>query len=112
MIRLLVLFLCLSGAARAQTYGIVPLDASTVVTGGTAITALKNGHAIHGGTLITGNTAGMCVDQTQTAGTVTGTPSTTVCVPAATPFYLVPNNHSVSVNSTASSVAIAGWGQN
>ncbi len=112
MIRLFVLFLLLAGSARAQTYSIIPLDASTVVTGGTAITALNVGHALHGGTLATSNAAGMCVDQTQTAGTATGTPSTTVCVPASTPFYLVPNNHSVSVNSTGSGVSIGGWGQN
>ncbi|MDR3533957.1 MAG: hypothetical protein P4L90_25755 [Rhodopila sp.] len=86
---------------------IVPLDASSV-TGAT--TVLTTGHATAGGFLVTANAAGICVDQQTAAGTVTGTPSSTVCVPQNTPFQLVPNSHAVSVNSTASGVAVGGEG--
>ena len=89
---------------------IVPLDISSVTTGGVAVTALSAGHATAGGWIMTANKAGICVDQTTTAGTVTGTPSTTGCVAGNAPFYLVPSSHAVSVNSSASSVSFGGEG--
>ncbi len=91
-------------------FTIIPLDVATVTTGQTAITALVATHASGGGFIITSNTAGICVDQTTTAGYATGSPSTTTCVAANQPYYLVPSGGAVSVNSTASSVALAGWG--
>jgi len=91
---------------------IVPLDVATVTTGGTAVNALAANHATAGGYLVTANAAGLCVDQTTTAGTVTGTPKTTVCVVQNQPYFLIPNTHAVSVNSTASGVALAGMGLN
>lgn len=99
---------CVTSAPGTRT--IIPLDVSTVTTGGTAVTALNAGHATAGGYLITANSAGICVDQSTTAGDVTGTPSTTACVAANVPFYLAPTNNAVSVNSTASSVSFAGEG--
>ena len=89
---------------------VVPLDVGTVATGGTAVTALASGHATAGGFVGTSNAAGICVDQYQTAGTVTGTPSTTWCVYPGQPYALVPSTHAVSVNSTASGVSIVGEG--
>jgi len=89
---------------------VVPLDVGTVATGGTAVTALAAGHATAGGFVGTSNAAGICVDQYQTAGTVTGTPSTTWCVYPGQPYALVPSTHAVSVNSTASGVSIVGEG--
>lgn len=90
---------------------IIPLDVSAIVTGGTAVTALTAGHATAGGIIITANAAGICVDQHTTAGTVTGTPSTTMCVPQNIVFNLVPNSGAVSVNSTAAA-ALGGEGLN
>jgi hypothetical protein len=91
---------------------IIPLDVSVVTTGGTAVTALTAGHAAAGGFIVTNNPAGMCVDQSTTAGTVNGTPSTTVCVLQFESFPLTPNGGAVSVNSTGSGVAISGQGWN
>jgi len=101
------------GGAVTTTPGqrtIVLLDVSTVTTGGTAVTALATGHASAGGFIVTSNAAGLCVDQYQTAGTVTGTPSSTACVAMNVPYQLVPSAHAVSVNSTASGVALGGEG--
>lgn len=96
---------------RPSTRTIVPLDVSAIGTGGTAVTALTAGHATAGGKLVTANAAGLCVDQHGTAGTVTGTPSTTMCVPQNVVFDLVPSAGAVSVNSTAAA-AIGGEGLN
>ena len=98
--------------APGTPYKIIPLTVSTVTTGGTAVTAIAATGARCGGYLVTSNAAGICVDQTTTAGTVTGTPSTTSCVAANTPFYLVPSVNAVSVNSPSSSVNFAGEGLN
>jgi len=98
------------GGTSEGSRTIVALDVSSVTTASTAVTALAAGHATAGGWLVTANAAGICVDQHTTAGTVTGTPSSTACVAANTPYYLVPNTGAVSVNSTASSVAFAGEG--
>lgn len=90
---------------------LVPLDIATVSTGGTAVTALNAGHATAGGSLMTANSAGICVDQiAANAGTVTGTPSSTQCVGQNVLFNLVPSNRAVSVNSTGSNVLFAGQG--
>jgi hypothetical protein len=104
--------LCGGGTVNSKIgpFTIVPLDTATVTTGGVAVTALATGHALAGGFLITSNAAGICVDQATTAGTVTGTPSTTSCVAQGQVFSLVPNSHAVSVNSTASNVSLAGEG--
>ena len=101
-----------TGTLTPGTVTIVPLAVSSVTTGGTAVTALAAGGASAGGFLVTANAAGICVDQTTTAGTVTGTPSTTVCVAQNVPYFLTPNGHAVSVNSSSSSVAFAGQGNN
>jgi DNA-binding beta-propeller fold protein YncE len=93
-----------------QQFIIVPLDVATVATGGTAVTALTAGHATAGGWIMTANAAGICVDQVTTAGTVSGTPSTTGCVGAGVPVPLVASGLPVSVNSTGSGTALAGEG--
>lgn len=90
---------------------VVPLDVSAVTTGATAVTALAAGHATAGGILATANAAGMCIDQHTTAGTVTGTPSTTICVLQNVVFNLIPSTAAVSVNSTAA-IAFGGEGLN
>lgn len=98
--------------APGTPYRIIPLTTSTVTTGGTAVTAIAAPGARCGGYLVTANAAGICVDQATTAGTVTGTPSTTSCVGAGTAFYLVPSVNPVSVNSASSSVNFSGVGLN
>ena len=95
---------------KSSALTIVPLDVSSVTTGGTAVTALNAGHATAGGFIVTANAAGICVDQRTTAGTATGTPSSTTCVAQNQVFNLVPNPGAVSVNSTASSVPFGGEG--
>lgn len=87
---------------------IVPLDVSTVTTGGTAVTALTAGHASAGGFIVTSNVAGICVSQTGAAGSATA--GGTVCVAQNQPYTLVPSAAAVSVNSPASAVAFGGEG--
>jgi len=102
--------ICGQAATKPGGLTIIPLDIATVTTGGTAVTALNAGHAAAGGWLATANSAGICVDQVTTAGTTTGTPSSTGCVAQNVPFYLVPSTHAVSVNSSGSSVSLGGEG--
>jgi len=90
-------------------FTIVPLDISVTGSPG-AVTVLNAGHATAGGTLVTANAAGMCVDEYTTAGTVTGTPSSTICVVQNQAVTLTPTSGAVSVNSTGSAVSIGGTG--
>ena len=87
---------------------IVPLDISSVTTGGTAVSALSAGHATAGGFLVTSNAAGICVNQVGAAGTATS--GNTQCVAQNQAFALVPSAAAVSVNSSASSVTFGGEG--
>lgn len=95
---------CNNGGPRPQQ----SLDIASVTTGGTAVNALAAGNAICGGFIVTANAAGMCVNQKGTA--VTSTTGDTTCVAQNVPFYLIPTSTAVSVNSSASSVALAGYG--
>lgn len=115
--RKLTLFLCLlawpAGAATVTEPGslnVITLDVKTVTTGGTAVNALNPGNAARGGVLVTSNAAGICINLVGTAGTATT--GDTVCVAANQPYYVPPMIGSVSVNSSGSAVAIAGYGLN
>lgn len=115
--RKLALVLCLlAWPAAAVTVtepgslNVITLDIKTVTTGGTAVAALNPGNAARGGYLVTSNAAGICINLVGVAGTVTT--GDTICVAANQPYYLPPMIGSVSVNSTASSVAISGYGLN
>jgi hypothetical protein len=90
---------------------LVPLDIATVTTANTAVTALNAGHASAGGWLVTSAASGICVDQVTTAGTVTGTPSTTACVGQNVPYYIIATPNAVSVNSTVGLTKFAGVGE-
>ena len=90
-------------------FTIVPLDISVTGSPG-AVTVLNAGHATAGGNLVTANASGMCVDENTTAGTVTGTPSSTICVAQNQAVALTPTSGAVSVNSTGSAVRIGGTG--
>ena len=87
---------------------VVALDIASVTTGGVAVNALSATHAARGGYVITAHAAGICVNVLGSAGTAT-TGSTT-CVPSNTPYRIPPTATAVSVNSSASSVLIAGYG--
>lgn len=105
-----------SGGAMAQSCSrpvgppavSIPLDIATVTTSGTAVNALSACHAINGGWIV--STVAICVDQFTTAGTVTGTPSTTVCLQPNQPFYLFPSIKAVSVNANSNAAPLAGQG--
>lgn len=109
-----LILLMLPIAAHAQTscgtitHRTISLDVATVTTGGTPVTAINAGHAVCGGVLVTSNAAGMCVNQNGDAGTATA--GDTICVAQNVPYYVIPSAKAVSVNSTASSVAIGGYG--
>ena len=101
------------GVASNVTPGsmnVVALDIDSVTTGTTAVVALNAGHAVHGGFLITSNSAGICVDSSGDAGAGTATAGNTICVNPNVPYYIPPTTNAISVNSTASSVTFAGNG--
>ena len=85
-----------------------PLDVTTVVTAGTAVTVLNAGHRNAGGLLQTGNAAGFYVNEIGTAGTTVAGGS--IFVQQNQPYAPAPTAGAVSVNATASGVVISGWG--
>lgn len=89
---------------------ITALDVASVTTGGTAVNALSAGHASKGGFLITANAAGICVNVRGTAGTATS--GDTICVVANQSYTIPPTTNAISVNSSASTVTLAGNGLN
>ena len=90
---------------------IVPLDVSTVTTGGTAVTALASGHRTKGGWLQNPPSAviNLCINE---QGTATGTTSagTTTCITPGTVYVLTPAAGAVSVISSDSSHPFSGMG--
>ena len=121
MIRVLLTLLALMALAspsRAATVTvpgpltIVPLDVSTITIASTPVTVLKPGNHAAGGYLITANAAGACFSENGTAGTVTGYVGTvfTTCVAQNQSYQLSASIGPVSANSTASGVALSGYG--
>ena len=87
---------------------VTSLDISTVTTGGTAVNALSAGHASAGGFVVTANAAGICINEVGAAGTASS--GDTACVAQNVPYYLAPTANAISVNSSSSSVTLAGYG--
>jgi cyanophycinase-like exopeptidase len=111
----LAAFLLVPTAGHSQTLSCstvthfpVSLRIASVTTGGTAVAALNAGDAVCGGFIVTANAAGMCVNQNGAAGTASS--GDTVCVAQNVIFPLFPSSGAVSVNSSASTVALAGYG--
>ncbi len=84
-----------------------PLDANTIATGGTAITAIAAGHARRGGVLASAIASGFCYSLVGDAGTATS--GNTICVASGTIVSLPPTTGAVSVNATEAG-SIAGYG--
>ena len=107
-----LLISCLA-APRSMAVGVInsilPLDIAVVTTAGTAVNALAANHAQSGGWVATANVAGICVNVRGVATTTSS--GDTFCV-AQNVIYQLPNTkNAISVNSTASGVAIAGNGR-
>lgn len=100
-------------ATKPGPVTIVPLDVSTVTTGGTAVTALAAGHRTAGGFLQNpiGATVSLCVNE---QGTATGTTSAgaTTCVAPGNSYTLVPAANAVSVITSDSAHPFSGEGLN
>ncbi len=109
-----LLSLAVIGSAQAQTGGItvlLPLDVSTVTTGGTAVTALAAGHRVKGGWLQNPNaaTVNLCINELGTASGTTSSGNTTCIVPGQT-YLLAPSGNAVSVVSSDSAHGFSGYG--
>lgn len=92
-------------------YTIVPLDISTVTTGGTAVYALNGGHRVAGGWIYNPSTAtvNLCISETGVAsGTVSSGPTT--CIAPGVIYNLAPSIAAVSVVSSDSAHAFSGMG--
>ena len=114
---LAVAFLALASPARAATVTtpgpltIVPLDITTVTTGGTAVTALAAGNRTAGGWLFNPveATIKLCINE---AGTASGTTSqgSVTCIAPGTYYTLTPSPGPVSVISSDSAHPFSGMG--
>ncbi len=92
---------------------IVPLDVSTVTTGGTAVTALTAGHRTAGGFLYNpiGATINLCINEQGTASGTTSAGALT-CVQPGQAYNLAPAAGAVSVITSDSSHPFSGYGLN
>lgn len=105
-----------SGGAVIVTPGqrvIVPLDISTVTTGGTAVTALNAGHRTAGGFLFNpvGATIALCINEQGTAsGAASSGPLT--CIQPGQSYTLTPAAGAVSVITSDSTHPFSGQGLN
>lgn len=96
-----------------STRTIVPLDISTVTTGGTAVAALNAGHRAAGGWLQNPTTAtiNLCINEQGTASGTTSAGATTCIMPGQS-YTLTPAAAAVSVISSDSSHPFSGQGYN
>jgi hypothetical protein len=92
---------------------LVPLDAATVTTGGTAVTALAAAHRNKGGWLFNPNSAtvNLCINEIGTASGTTSAGNTTCIVPGQT-YVLAASPNAVSVVSSDSAHPFSGFGWN
>lgn len=121
MIRVLLpclALLALGTPARAATptvpgtLTIVPLDISTVTTGGTAVTALNAGHRSAGGWIQNPgapNTVNLCINERGTAVGSTSAGDTT-CISPGQSYNLTASPGTVSVITSDSSHPFSGYG--
>jgi hypothetical protein len=93
------------------TLQIVPLDISTVTTGGVAVFALNPGNRSAGGWIQNPSTAtvNLCIDE---VGVASGTVSSgnVTCIPPGSTYTVAPSSRPVSVISSDSSHAFSGYG--
>lgn len=92
---------------------LVPLDISTVTTGGTAYTALNAGHRNKGGWIANpiNATIPLCINEIGTASGTTSAGNTTCISPGIT-YGLAPSGNAVSVISADSAHPFSGLGFN
>jgi hypothetical protein len=103
-----------TGATSPATLAPVALDASSVVTGGTAVTASAAGHHNKGGWIQNPSTAtiNLCINEQATASGTTSS-GALVCITPGQNFTMTPSSTTnVSVVSSDSSHAFAGQGYN
>ena len=91
----------------------VPLDISTVTTGGTAVVALAAGHHNKGGWIHNPSTATikLCINEQTTASGTSSSGSTTCILPDQT-YQISPSGGAVSVISSDSAHIFSGQGFN
>lgn len=99
----------LSSGPAAVT--LTPLDAASVVTGGTAVTALAAGHRTAGGWIQNPSTAttNLGINEIGTASGTTSAGNTTFIIPGQT-YQLAPSANAVSVIASDSGHAFSGYG--
>jgi hypothetical protein len=105
--------ICMYSTAIPGPYTIVPLDISTVTTGGTAVTALNAGHRNKGGWLQNpkGATVDLCINEQGTASGTTSAGALTCIIPGNS-YSLAPSGNAVSVVTSDSAHPFSGEGFN
>ncbi len=103
----------LCGVTTPGPLTLVPLDISTVTTGGTAVTALAAGHHNKGGWIHNPSTATikLCINEQGVASGTSSSGPTTCILPGQT-YQLSPNTGAVSVISSDSAHVFSGQGFN
>ena len=103
----------MAGTAQAQPVpvNLAPLDASTVTTGGTAVTAVAHYHRLKGGWLSNPSTAttNLCIDEMDGEAATTTPGGNVTCVVPGQTYLLAPSGNSVSVVSSDSAHSFSGW---
>jgi hypothetical protein len=102
-----------SGTVTPGSLTLVPLDVSTVTTGGTAVTALTAGHRTKGGFLVNPENAtiNLCINE-QAAASGTVSAAALVCIAPSQAYTLAPSSLGVSVVTSDSAHPFAGQGYN
>lgn len=104
----LLAFLGFAFTAQAQQI-VLPLDISTVTTGGTAVTAISANHRTAGGKIQNPVTAtiDLCINEIDTASGTTSAGNTT-CIPPGYLYRVSPSSNAVSVISADSAHPFSG----
>jgi hypothetical protein len=90
---------------------LVPLDASTVVTANTAVTAIAAGHRTSGGWLANPAAAAAPLCISEVAVATTSSSGSTTCIPAGYSYRVSASNGPVSANATDAGHAFSGLGK-
>lgn len=109
---MLIAAMLTAGAAHGQGLPVqMPLTASSVTTGGTAVTAIAAGNRLRGGWLFNPSSATveLCINEISTASGTVSSGSTT-CIAVGMKYDVVPSTAAVSVISSVSGHTFSGMG--
>ena len=103
----------MAAVAHAQPVpvNLAPLDANTVTTGGTAVTAVNHYNRLKGGWLQNPSTAttNLCINEMDAQAATTTPGGNVTCIVPGQTYLLAPSGNSVSVVSSDSAHPFSGY---